>query len=129
MLVWVLGLPDRQGYRWHRSCSTDEWAGQMRTVIAHIDSDLSDLIPGFLANKRSDASVILSALSSGHIDFDTLARIGHKLKGEGGSYGLNDITLYGAEIEVAAHNHDAAAVRRCADELAEYLDSVRIEYE
>jgi HPt (histidine-containing phosphotransfer) domain-containing protein len=101
----------------------------MKTFVARIDSDLSDLIPEFLAHKRSDTSVILSALSNGDIDFDTLARIGHKLKGEGGSYGLDDISVYGAEIEAAAHNHDAAALRRCAGELAEYLDSVRIEYE
>src|SRR6266436_4606415 len=101
----------------------------MKTFIAQVDQDLCDLIPGFLAHKRGDTRAILSHVSREQVDFESLCSIGHKLKGEGGSYGLDAISVYGAEIEQAARNHDAEAVRRYATELAAYLDSVQIEYE
>lgn len=101
----------------------------MKTFVAQVDADLSDLIPGFLEHKRDDTREILSVISGEHIDFDALCRIGHKLKGEGGSYGLDAISLYGAEIEQAAQNHNTETIRRCTNELAEYLDCVQIEYQ
>jgi hypothetical protein len=101
----------------------------MKKFIAQIDPDLCDLLPGFLAHKRGDTLAILSGVSGEHIDFEALSGIGHKLKGEGGSYGLDPISAYGAEIEQAARNRDAEAIRRYANELAAFLDSVQVEYE
>lgn len=100
----------------------------MKKFIAQVDPDLCDLIPGFLEHKRGDMRTILSGISGEHIDFEALSKIGHKLKGEGGSYGLDAISLYGAEIERAARSRDAEAIRRYANELAAYLDTVQIEY-
>lgn len=101
----------------------------MEKIIAHVDSDLSDIMPGFLARKRSDTRSILSTISSQHIDFEQLSRMGHNMKGEGGSFGLDPVSVYGAEIEQAAHKRDAEAIRRYASELAIYLDCVQIEYD
>jgi HPt (histidine-containing phosphotransfer) domain-containing protein len=101
---------------------------EMKKFIAQVDPELRDLIPGFLANKHNDTLAILCALSSEKINFEAISRIGHKLKGEGGSYGLEAISVYGAEIEQAATSHDAEAIHRYANELAAYLDSVQIEY-
>jgi HPt (histidine-containing phosphotransfer) domain-containing protein len=100
----------------------------MEKFTARIDPDLYDLIPGFLKHKRDDTRTILLGISGEHIDFAALCRIAHNIKGEGGSYGLDAISLYGAEIEQAAISHDADAIRRYANELAAYLDSVQIEY-
>jgi HPt (histidine-containing phosphotransfer) domain-containing protein len=100
----------------------------MKTFIARVDSELSDLIPTFLERKRSDVRAILSCLSGKQIDFETVLRIGHNLKGEGASYGLPPVSLYGAEIETAARRHDAEAIREYANELSIYLDSVQVEY-
>jgi HPt (histidine-containing phosphotransfer) domain-containing protein len=101
----------------------------MKKFIARVDPDLCDLMPGFLARKRVDARTILSGVSDDQVDFETVSRIGHKLKGEGGSYGLDTISLYGAEIEQAARNHDAVTIRDYAHKLSLFLDSVEIEYE
>ena len=100
----------------------------MEKYIARVDADIRDLMPGFMANKRADAHAILVSVSKGQIDFDALSGIGHKIKGEGGSYGLHPVSVYGAEIEQAARGHDIEAIRRCANELAAYLDAVQIEY-
>jgi HPt (histidine-containing phosphotransfer) domain-containing protein len=101
----------------------------MNKMVVQIDPELSDLIPGFLANKRNDMRRILAATTGATTDFEALSRIGHKLKGEGGSYGLEAISIYGGHIEQAANARDAAAVRRFASELSAYLDSVQVVYE
>jgi HPt (histidine-containing phosphotransfer) domain-containing protein len=101
----------------------------MKKLIAQVDPELRDLIPEFLAHKRGDTRAILSGVSREHVDFEGLRGIGHKLKGEGGSYGLDAISRFGAEIEQAARNHDVEAIRRGAIELAAYLDCIQIEYE
>jgi Hpt domain len=100
----------------------------MNKLIVQVDPDLSDLIPGFLEHKRGDTRAILSAAYAEHIDFEALRGIGHKLKGEGGSYGFDAISLYGTEIERAARNHDVETIRRYANELAVYLESVQIKF-
>ena len=100
----------------------------MKKVVIQVDPDLSDLIPVFLANKRSDVAAILSASADEPVDFEALGRVGHRLKGEGGSYGLDAVSAYGALIERAACERDVLPIRRCAHELSTYLDSLEIVY-
>jgi HPt (histidine-containing phosphotransfer) domain-containing protein len=96
-------------------------------LVVQVDPDLSDLMPGFLANKRRDADQITAAAEAA--DYPALRGMGHKIKGEGGSYGFDGISEIGAEIERAATEQDRAAVLRCAHELTAYLDSVEIVFE
>ncbi|HXZ88841.1 MAG TPA: Hpt domain-containing protein [Candidatus Binataceae bacterium] len=99
----------------------------MSRVVVHIDRDLSDLVPGFLARKREDAAAIIRAAEIS--DYGALASIGHKIKGEGGSYGLDAVSEIGAAVEQAAKACDLAAVRQCAQQLAEFLDNLEIVYD
>jgi PAS domain S-box-containing protein len=94
--------------------------------VVQIDADLSDLVPGFLAHKRDDARTIAAAIE--HEDYETLSKLGHKMKGEGGSYGFDVITDIGAAIEQAAKARDRTAARRWATELADYLESLEVVY-
>jgi HPt (histidine-containing phosphotransfer) domain-containing protein len=98
----------------------------MTKAKVQVDAELSDLIPGFLARKRADLRRIAAAADD-H-DYAELRELGHRLKGEGGSFGLDGISLIGAEIERAAEARDPRAVRRCGAELSEYLESVDIVY-
>ena len=99
----------------------------MSRVVVHIDSDLSDLVPGFLARKREDAAAIIRAAEIS--DYGVLASIGHRIKGEGGSYGLDTISEIGAAVEQAATACDPAAVRQCAEQLVAFLDNLEIVYD
>lgn len=99
----------------------------MTRVVVHIDRDLSDLIPGFLGRKREDVAAMLRAADAA--DFGTLASISHKIKGEGGSYGLDTISEIGAAIEQAAKACDLPTVRQCAQQLGAFLDSLEIVYD
>jgi HPt (histidine-containing phosphotransfer) domain-containing protein len=99
----------------------------MPKIVVRIDPDLSDLIPGFTARKRQDVDAIRVAAAAGN--HATLSDLGHKIKGEGGSYGLDRISEIGAKLELAAKAQDAAEAQRLADELGDYLDRIEIIYE
>lgn len=95
-------------------------------IVVQLDQDLSDLVPGFIARKREDARAILTAAEHG--ESEAIARLGHKMKGEGGSYGLNTITSIGQELEQAGKAADLDTARRLARELINYLDRIEIVY-
>jgi HPt (histidine-containing phosphotransfer) domain-containing protein len=88
-----------------------------------VSSELRELIPGFLANRRLDIAQLREALARG--DFDAARRIGHSLRGAGGGYGFPEITRLGAEIEARAkaRGPDLPGV---VDALADYLDGVDV---
>ncbi len=90
-----------------------------------VAGELRDLIPRFLANRRSEVERLRQSVARG--DFDEARRIGHILKGAGGGYGFDEITRIGAEIE----RHAAARedVRGLVEALGEYLERVEVVFE
>ena len=85
-----------------------------------VADELRDLIPRFLANRRSEVERLRDAIARG--DLEAARRIGHGLKGVGGGYGFDEISRIGAAL---ARGHDLATLAR---ELADYLDGVEIVY-
>ena len=98
----------------------------MSRYVVHGDPDLSDLIPGFLEHKRDDLAAIVKAIEDA--DYETLAKFGHKIKGEGGAT-LDRISEIGAAIDVAAKARDLAEVRELARQFADFLDNVEVVYD
>ena len=88
------------------------------------DPRFVDLIPGFLQNRRQDVVAMLDALDRG--DFETVHRLGHGMKGAGGSWGFQAITEIGAALEQAAESADTDASRKWVGELSGYLDRVEV---
>jgi len=80
--------------------------------------------PAFLQNRRKDVATMLAALADG--DLETVERLGHGMSGIGATFGFQNITDIGASLEQAARSGDTAAARRCAEELAIYLDHVEL---
>jgi HPt (histidine-containing phosphotransfer) domain-containing protein len=93
-------------------------------IQVRIDPDISELVPGFLDNRRRDVERLLALAAVG--DFGEIRLIGHSMKGAGGGYGFDRITELGAEIELAALAADAAAVRVAAESLGSYLGRLDI---
>ena len=100
--------------------------GSMKRQQIQVDEYLRDLIPGFLEHKRADTGAIRSAID--RADYETISQIGHKLKGEGGSYGLDAVTELGATLERAALDKDLDTARHTVDAITEYLESVDVVY-
>jgi hypothetical protein len=59
-----------------------------------------------------------------HVTDDEDRILGHRLMGDGGSYGFDAISEIGAALEQAATNQDSEKIRRYAGELSDYSDYV-----
>jgi PAS domain S-box-containing protein len=94
--------------------------------VVEVSSDLSDLIPGFLARKRDEAKTILAAVERN--DYKVLGDLAHRIKGQGGSYGLDALTEFGGALEEAANHRNIEAARNLAHALANYLEQLEIVY-
>ena len=54
--------------------------------------------------------------------------IGHRMKGDGGGYGFDAISVMGAALEQAAAREDRDAIRRHTAELINFLACVKVIY-
>jgi HPt (histidine-containing phosphotransfer) domain-containing protein len=93
-------------------------------IVVEVDPDMAELIPLFLANRHDDLAAIDAALR--RADHALIRRLGHSMKGTGAAYGFDAITEIGAQLEQAARDEDAAAIRRWTDELTAYLARVEV---
>jgi HPt (histidine-containing phosphotransfer) domain-containing protein len=93
-------------------------------VTVEVDPDLIDLIPDFLTRKRADLQSLRGALDGG--DLATIASIGHKIKGEGGSFGFDTISEIGAGLESSGKRGDRASAQQLVSDLFEYLEKIEV---
>jgi HPt (histidine-containing phosphotransfer) domain-containing protein len=99
---------------------------QSASIIVRVDSDFEDLIPGFLNDWEDEAISMREALTKN--DYETIRRLGHNMKGIGGSCGLDVITDMGAGLEKAAKAMDPETIRKNLDSLLCYLERVEFVY-
>ena len=104
--------------------SSKEESSRKDAILVHANPKFTDLIPGFLQNRRHDVIAMLDALD--RRDFETVERLGHGMKGAGGSWGFQAITDIGAALEQAAESADNDASRKWVGELSRYLERVEI---
>lgn len=64
-----------------------------------------------------------------HDDFETVATLGHGMRGAGGSYGFPAITDIGAALEQAATDVDRDGSQKWVAELSSYLDRVEVSFD
>lgn len=93
-------------------------------IFVRIDPDLLDLIPGFLRNRRRDVTTLADALNQNN--FEVICTVGHKMKGDGGGYGFEEISRIGGELEEAAKRQERPVIVQWVNELAMYLERVEI---
>jgi HPt (histidine-containing phosphotransfer) domain-containing protein len=118
----------RRCHVWVGARAQSEGVGcSLSKLVVRIDPDLRDLVPVFITHKREDAHAIVAAIVRS--DYEALSKLGHRIRGEGGSYGFEELTEIGAALEIAAKSRDLAAIRKSAEELTAYLDSVEIVYD
>jgi HPt (histidine-containing phosphotransfer) domain-containing protein len=91
-------------------------------VTERIDDELRRRRPAFLANRRTDLTMMQDALVQG--DYEAIRTTGHRMKGLAGSFGFPDIGAVGQRLEQAARSRDREAIRRELDGLATILAGV-----
>ena len=99
---------------------------QSEKIIAHVDNDLADLIPVYLANRKKDIIAIHDALEKK--DLETIQILGHSMKGSGGGYGFETITDIGRMIEKAAKEDSEEDILLQIERLEDYMRELEIIY-
>ena len=95
-------------------------------ILIKIDKDLEDLIPGYLESLNTSSKAITEAIESS--DWITCQRVGHNLKGSGGSYGFDFVSEIGGNIENAASQKNQERIQVNNKDLKEYLGRVEVSY-
>jgi HPt (histidine-containing phosphotransfer) domain-containing protein len=101
-------------------------ANEANAFTVHIDPGLEDIVPGFLENRRRDVQTLKTALQQNNLA--QVHIIGHRMKGDGGGYGFDAISIMGTALEQAAAREDRDAIRRHTAELIDYLARVTVVY-
>lgn len=98
-----------------------------KTITVTVAKDLEDLIPTFMANRTKELATLSVALGAG--DMEQLRQLGHRMKGVGNSYGFEQISVLGKQIEDRAKIKDLTGLQALITEYTEYLAHVNIIYE
>ncbi len=95
--------------------------------VVIVDKDIESIVPTFLQNRENDITLL-----RGHIkdnDFESIETIGHKMAGNAGGYGFDDLGTIGRNIENAAQESNMESIEKSVVEIEEYLSSIEVKYE
>lgn len=101
------------------SSSKDE-NGEQIAVRPSVSQKIAARVPAYLQNCRANVVTMTGALD--RVDFETVTRLGHDMRGSGGAFGFQAITDIGAALQHAAEHSNTDAARKCVGELSVYLD-------
>lgn len=96
------------------------------TIIVTIDADLEEIVPTFLENRKKDLIKIQQFISSS--SWDSIESIAHKLAGNAGSYGFNDLGKIGADLEDACQAKDVDTIINYCDKYKIYMSNLQVEF-
>jgi histidine phosphotransfer protein HptB len=82
---------------------------------------LAEFIPGYLASRKDELKEMIRLRAAS--DFESLAILGHNIKGTGTSFGFPEISRIGAALQDSAEQMDTVATGRQLAELGDFLDS------
>ena len=98
----------------------------VQRITVKVAEELQPIVPRFLENRAKDIHLIQGALNQA--DFETIRRLGHSMKGAGGGYGFDQISVLGKAIEEAANDQDRPRIGAALDTLTDFLARVTVEY-
>ena len=91
-----------------------------------INSDLKEIIPKFLQNRKSDINTLKELIISSN--FDQIKHIAHKMAGSSGSYGFKKMGELGKEIELAASEQDLSKIKDTLAVLNQHFNNLDIKF-
>lgn len=90
------------------------------------DAMLESIMPVFQRTIADDFERIESAIIASN--FDELKAVGHKIKGNAGGYGFDDLGEMAKKLEEHAIGNDIQQVKDVFTTMKEYMGNVEIEY-
>ena len=111
---------------------------QTNHFIIQVDSDLAEIVPPYIENRRADVADLEVALQGPHVlegvetgpaGLERARMVGHQLKGSGRSFGLDELSRLGALLELAAKENDLEAARAIVVSVSAYLRGVEVVFD
>lgn len=96
------------------------------TITVEVESEVQPIVPEFLENRKKDCLLIGRLLEVN--SFSDIRTLGHRMKGAGGSYGFDEISVLGEVIENAALARDKTTISSAVVRLSHYLERVVVVY-
>jgi CheY-like chemotaxis protein/HPt (histidine-containing phosphotransfer) domain-containing protein len=93
-------------------------------ILVEPPPDLEELVPEYLSERKTEVNVFRNLMEKS--DFESIRILAHNLKGNGRSFGFPELTDIGAAMESSAREAGAATLARQLEQLASYLDRVRL---
>lgn len=93
-------------------------------TVVHIDPDIQALALEYLKNMRKHLDTLNAALAAK--DFERIKSLGHRMKGDGGTYGFDGISDIGRLLEKAGAEKNEGLIAPALQDLTRYLDQVRL---
>ncbi len=90
------------------------------------DEFFQELAPEFLENIWKDMDVIKESIKSKN--YHSIMLIGHSIAGCAQSYGFHELSVIGADMEMAANKSDIKKIKTLTEKMETYLNSVEIVY-
>lgn len=106
--------------------TTSSYDNTPQRITVSVDPDLEELVPGFLENRRKDATALARAMQTE--DVQTARLLGHRMKGDGGGYGFQEISQIGEALEQAAIKGDWKVIAEKTEALSAFLARVDVVY-
>jgi hypothetical protein len=95
-------------------------------IIAHLDSDLSDLIPGYLRNREKDIKIKIQSIET--TGFDEICILAHSMRGSGSCYGFIPISKINEALEESSKIKDLKQIKKHLAVLPDFLERVTLVY-
>jgi HPt (histidine-containing phosphotransfer) domain-containing protein len=84
----------------------------------HLPSE--ELKDQYIQRRRDELKVYMDSLKSR--DFESIGRIGHRLRGNGVSFGFPELSSLGEKMETAAKQKELSILRKLSIDLMNWLD-------
>lgn len=75
----------------------------------------------YMERRRRDLEICWESLSSGN--FPVIERVGHQLKGNGSTFGFDDLASIGNKLEIAASSRDSAALGEVLKDFSHWVNN------
>jgi len=95
-------------------------------IVVTLSRDIEDLVPVFLAQRKSDQTTLKDALPAR--DFAAIRWVGHAMAGAGASYGFDYLSIVGECLVKAARADDIATLDRLCLEFDDYMARLVVKY-
>ena len=89
-----------------------------------IDPDIYEIAIQFLQNRRNEQKVFHEAIEKK--DLNVIQTLGHRLKGNAGGYGFDELGDLGAQLEQSAKVGDWQKIEALVKMIDEYVQSAEI---